>query len=69
MVTRRRAVAKVHVLPPDVVPMSKQDDQQAVQAIATMMAHWWRDHGFDDDPPEESGSPLRIMTEPGGVPP
>jgi len=34
MVTRRRAVAKVHVLPSDVVPMSKQDKQQAIQAIA-----------------------------------
>jgi hypothetical protein len=31
VVTRRRAVAKIQVLPPDVVSMSKEDEQQAIQ--------------------------------------
>jgi hypothetical protein len=52
MVTRRPAVAKVRVLPPGVVPMSKQDEQQAVRAIATMITQWWREHGGDEDPSE-----------------
>lgn len=52
MVTRRRAVAEVKVLSPDVVPMSKEDEQQAIHAISAMIAHWWREHGQDDDAPE-----------------
>jgi len=50
MVTRRRAVAKIRVLPPDVVPMSKEDEQQAIHAISAMIAQWWREHGRDDPP-------------------
>ena len=49
--TRWRAVAKIQVLPPDVVPMSKEDEQQAIQAIVTMIAQWRRGHGRDGDPP------------------
>jgi hypothetical protein len=52
MVTRRRAVAKIRVLPPDVVPMSKEDEQQAIYAISAMIAQWWREHGRDDEAPE-----------------
>ena len=32
--TRRRAAAKIRVLSPDVVPMSKEDEQQAIHAIS-----------------------------------
>jgi hypothetical protein len=52
MVTRRRAVTTFRVLPPDVVPMSKEDEQQAIQAIVTMIAQWWREHSRDSDPPD-----------------
>lgn len=64
MVTRRRSVAKVNVLPPDVVPMSKQDEQQAVQAIAAMIAQWRRKHGHDDDSPD-AATKSAITTKPG----
>jgi hypothetical protein len=37
MVTRRWAVAKIRVLPPGVVPMSKEDEQQAIHAISAML--------------------------------
>jgi hypothetical protein len=50
--TRRRAAAKIRVLSPDVVPMSKEDEQQAIHAISAMIAQWWREHGRDDDAPE-----------------
>jgi hypothetical protein len=68
MVTRRRAVAKVHVLPPDVVPMTKQDKQPSGPTIAAMIAAWGREHGSMTRP-DEAGTPLRIMTESGGGPP
>jgi hypothetical protein len=54
VVTRRRAAAKIRVLPPDVVPISKEDEQQAIRAISAMIAQWWREHGRDDDPPENA---------------
>jgi hypothetical protein len=47
MVTQRQAVAEVRVLPPDVMPMSKQDEQQAINlwchptAYATGMPRAW----------------------------
>jgi len=56
MVTRQRAAVKIRVLPPDVVPMSKEDEQQAIHAISAMIAQWWRKHGRDDDPPESATS-------------
>jgi hypothetical protein len=65
MVTRRRAVSKVRVLPPEVVSLSKEDEQQAVQALSTMIAQWWREHGQDGDPtqlltpPDHDGTRLR----------
>jgi hypothetical protein len=52
VVTGRRAAAKLRVLSPDVVPMSKDDEQQAIHAISAMIAQWWGVHGRDDDAPE-----------------
>jgi hypothetical protein len=47
---------KIRVSPPDVVPMSKENQQQAIQAIGTMIAHWWQEHGRDSDPPDDPTS-------------
>jgi hypothetical protein len=41
---RKKRPGPIRVLPPDVVPMSKEDEQQAVAAIAAMIAAWWHDH-------------------------
>jgi hypothetical protein len=60
---------KIHVLPPDVVPMSEQDERQAVQAIATMIAQWWREHDRDDEPPTMTTTPPGITTGPVDEPP
>jgi len=46
---RRKRSGSIRVLPPDVVPMSKEDEQQAVAAIAAMIATWWHDHQHDPD--------------------
>jgi hypothetical protein len=56
VVTRRRPVAKIRVLPRDVVAMGKEDEQQAIHAISAMTAQWWRQHGRDDAPPESAKS-------------
>jgi hypothetical protein len=56
VVTRRRAVTKIQVLPPDVVPMCKEDEQQAIQAIVTMIAQWWQEHSRNGDPPDGTTS-------------
>jgi len=32
-----------------VVPLSKEDEQQAVAAISAMIAAWWHDHQHDPD--------------------
>lgn len=56
MVTRRRAVAKIKVLQPDVVQMSKQDEQQAIHAISAMIEQWRQERSRDDDPPEGTTS-------------
>jgi hypothetical protein len=63
-VTRRRLPAKIHELPPDVVPRSEQDERQAVQAIATMIAQWWREHDRDDEQRTMATTPPGITTEP-----
>jgi hypothetical protein len=52
VVTRRRAAATIRVLSPDLVPMSKEDEQQAIHAISAMISQWWREHGREDDAPE-----------------
>jgi hypothetical protein len=41
---------KIRVLPPDVVPMSKQDEAQAVTAIAALIAVWWQAHHHGPTP-------------------
>jgi hypothetical protein len=51
MVCRQRTATKVYVLPPGIAPLSKDDEEKAVQAIASMIAAWWRDHGRDAHPP------------------
>ena len=50
MATRRRYASKIRVLMPDVVPMTKEDQQQAVHAMAVMIEQWWNRHGDDDEP-------------------
>lgn len=51
MVTRRRIASKMRVLPPKVVPMSEDEREQAITAIATMIEQWWRTNGDDSSPP------------------
>jgi len=46
---RKRRVGPIQVLPPEVVPMTSEDHQQAVTAMATMIAMWWHDHQHDPD--------------------
>ena len=46
---RKKRPSPIRVLPPDVVPMMKEDQQQAVTAIAAMIAAWWHDHQHDPD--------------------
>jgi hypothetical protein len=46
---RRRRSDPIRVLPPDVVPLTKQDEQQAIAAIAAMIAAWWHDHRHHPD--------------------
>jgi hypothetical protein len=47
---RRRRSDPIRVLPPEVVPISREDREQAVTAIATMIAAWWHDHQHDPEP-------------------
>ena len=44
---RMKRSSPIRVLPPDVVPMTKEDEQQAVTAIAAIIAAWWHDHQHD----------------------
>jgi hypothetical protein len=46
---RKKRAAPIRVLPPSVVSMTSEDHQQAVTAIATMIAAWWHDHQHDPD--------------------
>jgi len=48
--TGRKRRTAIHVVAPAVVAMDGDDQRQAVTAIATMIATWWRDH--QHDPPE-----------------
>jgi len=48
--TRKKRTSPIRVLPPTVVPMTSDDHQQAVTAMATMIAMWWHDHQHDLDP-------------------
>ncbi len=42
---RKRRSGPIQVLPPTVVPISDEDYEQAVTALATMIGQWWaRNH-------------------------
>ena len=41
MVTRRREATNTKVLPARVVPISSEDHEQAVTALAQMIEQWW----------------------------
>ena len=45
MTVRRRRVTPVRVGPPKTAPISPEDYQLAVSAIATMIARWWETTG------------------------
>jgi hypothetical protein len=47
--TRKKRTGPIRVLPPAVVPMTEDDREQAVNALATMIASWWHDHQHDPD--------------------
>ncbi len=38
----RRRTKPIRVLPPKTAPISKEDYDQAVHALASMIAEWWR---------------------------
>jgi hypothetical protein len=69
MVTRQQTAARIHVPPPDAVPLGKDDGRQAIEAIAAMIAQWRREHGRDDHPPDVPHPTAGIMTEPADAPP
>jgi hypothetical protein len=41
MAGRKRRTAPIKIAEPGVVPMSAEDHEQAVTALATMIADWW----------------------------
>jgi len=42
MVSRRRVATSIKVLPPEVVPLTCEDREQAVAALAQLIEQWWR---------------------------
>jgi len=42
MVNRRRVATSIKVLPPRVVPITAEDHEQAVTALAQLIEQWWR---------------------------
>ena len=50
MRTRKKRTRVIRVLPPAVVPMTSEDREQAITAMATMIASWWHDHQHDPNP-------------------
>ena len=44
MVGSKRRTTPVVVRPPRTAPLSLEDHQQAVTALATMMHQWWQRH-------------------------
>jgi len=38
---RKKRSGPIRILEPDVVPISDEDYQQAITALATMIAQWW----------------------------
>ncbi|MDT4995542.1 MAG: hypothetical protein QOH97_5434 [Actinoplanes sp.] len=53
---RKRAAvgqgAPIVVHPPRTAPLSEQDRQQAVTALAALIAEWWAIHGEDPPTPD-----------------
>lgn len=47
---RGRRLPEIKVLPPDVVPISTEDYQTAVTALAQMIGQWWNRQQHDQDP-------------------
>jgi hypothetical protein len=47
--TWKKRTSPIRVLAPVVVPMTSEDREQAVTAMATMIASWWHDHQHDPD--------------------
>lgn len=41
----KRPASRIRVATPGVAPLSPDDHAQAVTALATLIAHWWREHG------------------------
>ncbi|GAA2669680.1 hypothetical protein Apa02nite_016560 [Actinoplanes palleronii] len=62
MVNRRRVATNVRVLAPEVVPMSPEEYQQAVTALAQMIEQWWRNH--HDDEPSDRDRPADLPHSP-----
>jgi hypothetical protein len=46
---RKKRTGQIRVLPPAVAPMTREDREQAVIAMATLIASWWHDHQHDQD--------------------
>jgi hypothetical protein len=47
---RRRPSTPIRLCPPQVVPISEEDYHQAVTALVTMIASWWREqHDLHND--------------------
>lgn len=53
MTIRRRRVTPVRVRPPKTVPITPEEDEQAVSAIASMIAQWWETTGRHLPSPDE----------------
>jgi hypothetical protein len=73
MVNRRRVATTIKVLPPEVVPFSPEDHQQAA-AMTEMIEQWWRDR-HDGEPsvqpadgPTPSGGSIGSQAVPGSCP-
>jgi hypothetical protein len=51
------------------VPLSKKDEQQAVYALMTTIAQWWREHGHGTGIHRRADPASTIMTEPADAQP
>jgi len=54
MTVRRRRVTPVRVGPPTTAPITAEESEQAVSAIATMIARWWETTGRHLPDPDEA---------------
>lgn len=48
---------KIKVLPPDVVPISEENYQAAVSALARMIGQWWESEHRGKDQPDNEDKP------------